>query len=534
MAEPDLSTVDRSAVSIHESVAYQTADLFVQIFMAEPPPRRQVALAHQPFHGVLDLATGDHLSLHQFIGEGDYGDLIEKRRIALEHDLLEGKVRFVCQQCHKPMVLRSMAVGKEREDRFFLKHRYRNEECAGTQGMTQEAICAMVYANTKESQAHKGYKTLIEASLLADPTFTETRQEATWRDIGGVRWRKPGIQTIRGGQRLAMEVQLSTTFVNVIAQRQAFYSANDGHLLWFFRDLSIRDFRQAEDDVFYNNNRNAFQITDETVELSQRERRFALECAWLEPNLAGDTITDQEHRRVVFFDQLQFDVKEERIPRAYYFDYDAARAPLDAQVEARRPAPLAGQHTNPAALPQPVREPVPPMVDYQADPALRTLMEDFMRGYPNHVNNQDFWSVLRARFKRRGFNLPEHIRFDPVFPVLQAAYSAKLGRPVGCEQQYLIQLANTLFNSHKPALRVFSAMMSHYDRGALLLERGDRKAWSDKVRQYHRAWINGDPAYLPSHRYQSLLEFLFPEAVEALREDPVSYVGRRRNRGGEP
>ena len=495
---------------------------------------RHIALAHQPFHGVLDLATGDHLSLHQFIGEGDYGDLVEKRRVALEHDLLEGKVRFVCQRCHKPMVLRSLAVGKEREDRFFLKHRYRNEECGGTKGMTQAAICAMVYANTKESQAHKEYKALIEASLAADPTFTETKQEATWRDIDGVRWRKPDIQTVRDGQRWAMEVQLSTTFVTVIAERQAFYTANDGHLLWFFRNLAISDFRQAEDDVFYNNNRNAFLITEETVELSQREGRFALECAWLEPHLAGDVISDQEHRQVVFFDQLRFDVKDGRIPRAYFFDYDTARAPLEAQVEARRSTPLAGQHSKAAALPPPVREPAPPMVDYQADPALRTLMEDFMRGYPNHVNNQNFWSVVRARFKRRGFDLPEHVRLDPVFPVLQAAYSAKLGRPVGCEQQYLIQLANTLFNSHKPALWVFSAMMSHYNRGALLLERGDRKGWLEKVREYHQAWIDGDPAYLPSHRYQALLEFLLPEAVEALREDPASYVGRRRNRGVGP
>ena len=91
-----------------------------------------------------------------------------------------------------------------------------------------------------------------------------------------------------------------------------------------------------------------------------------------------------------------------------------------------------------------------------------------MRGYPNRVNNNDFWSVVRARFKLRGFDLPEHVRFDPLFPLLQASYSAKLGRPVGCEQRYLIELANTLFNSHKPALWVFTAMMGFYDRGALL------------------------------------------------------------------
>ena len=155
-------------------------------------------------------------------------------------------------------------------------------------------------------------------------------------------------------------------------------------------------------------------------------------------------------------------------------------------------------------------------------------MEAFFRGFPNHVNNQEFWGTVRARFKLRGFDLPEHVKFDPIFPVLQAAYSAKLGRPVGCDQLYLIQLANTLFNSHKTALWVFSVMMSHYNRGQLLLERGDRQAWLDKVQIYHQAWIDADPAYESSHRYFTLLDFLFPEAATALRQDPASYVGSRR------
>src|SRR5690606_9118428 len=142
------------------------------------PRARRVTLAHQPFHGVLDLITGQCLTLHEFIGEGDYGDLVEKRRLALEHDLLEGRVRFVCQRCHKPMVLRSLPVEKCYENRFYLKHRYRSEECGGTRGMTHEAICAMVYANTKESETHKKYKALIVASLAADSSFSETRSEA--------------------------------------------------------------------------------------------------------------------------------------------------------------------------------------------------------------------------------------------------------------------------------------------------------------------------------------------------------------------
>lgn len=488
--------------------------------MEDTPSTRRIALAHQPFHGVLDLSTGQSLTLHQFIGEGDYGDLIQNKRLALEHDLLEDKVRYVCQRCRKPMVLRSKPMDKEREDRFYLKHRFRSEECGGTKGMTHDAICAMVYANTKESEAHRAYKALIVASLAADPTFTNTQTEATWFGLDGVRWRKPDVQTTHGTQRIALEVQLSTTFVEVVAQRQAFYRKNVGNLMWFFRDLAIGAFRQAEDDIFFNNNRNAFLVNEETLALSVREGRFAMECAWQEPYLEGSTIEHRHQRQVVFFDQLKFDVKDGRVPRAYFFDYDAARAPLDAQVEALTPR-------RDVIEPQ-SREPLPPTVDYQSDPSLRTLMEDFMRGYPNHVNNDDFWSVVRARFKLRGFDLPEHVRFDPLFPLLQASYSAKLGRPVGCEQRYLIELANTLFNSHKPALWVFTAMMGFYDRGALLMERGDRRAWSKKVREYHQAWIDGVPAFVPTHRYQSLIEFLFPDAVKALRENPASYVGRRR------
>ena len=60
------------------------------------------------------------------------------------------------------------------------------------------------------------------------------------------------------------------------------------------------------------------------------------------------------------------------------------------------------------------------------------------------------WDKVRDRFGRRGFDLPDHFYYnDGLFPILQAAYSAKEGRPVACRQTHLIQLANTLFNSHK-------------------------------------------------------------------------------------
>jgi hypothetical protein len=82
-------------------------------------------------------------------------------------------------------------------------------------------------------------------------------------------------------------------------------------------------------------------------------------------------------------------------------------------------------------------------------------------------------------------------------PVLQASYSAKEGRPVACRQTHLIELANTLFNSYKRSLWVFSVMMGHYDRAALMLARGSKEAWLGKVRRYYDGWLNNDPEYAP-------------------------------------
>ncbi|MBJ6984047.1 DUF6035 family protein [Luteimonas sp. MC1750] len=474
------------------------------------PAHRKTTLAHNPHYGVLDLATGANLTLGEFIGVGDYGELIEHRRLALEHDLIEGRVRYVCQKCRKPMVLRSLPADKHTENRFFLKHRYRSDECGGTKGLTHEAICALRYANTKESPEHIRYKQLLIESLACDRRFSDKKTEERWFDQDGVRWRQPDVQAMYGTQRVALEVQLSTTFVEVVAQRQAFYRRNVGRLLWFFRDLDIAAFRQAEDDVFHTNNRNAFLVDEESLASSKREGRFMLWCTWEEPRLRNGQVHNAQMIQLVGFDQLSFDTSSIGAPRAYFFDYEAARALLGPSVES-----------------EPTAEPVV-IPDFEGDEALRALMDEMIRGYPNHVDNNALWSVVRAKFGKRGFALPEHFRLDPIFPLLQAAYSAVHGRPVGGSQTHLIELANTLYNSHKPALFVFSVMMGKYNRGAQLLARGDRAAWLEKVRTYHQAWADGAVEYAPATQYAPLLEFLFPSAREALAETPQSYVARVR------
>jgi hypothetical protein len=227
-------------------------------------------------------------------------------------------------------------------------------------------------------------------------------------------------------------------------------------------------------------------------------------------------IKNRTNTRMVYFDELSFDLSSINVPRTFFFDYDKARARLEAELIPKK---------------KPWVEPSVPAtrVHYESDEALRALMEEFMRGFPNHLDNYELWRVVRSKFRQRGFDLPEYIRYDPLFPVLQAAFSAKLGRPVGSEQKYLIQLANTLFNTHKHALWVFTVMMTHYDRGALFRERGDQVAWKKKVREYREAWSKGSEEFRPDARHLDLVQYLFPEAEDQLSEDPRGYMTRRRS-----
>src|SRR3546814_8121637 len=87
------------------------------------------------------------------------------------------------------------------------------------------------------------------------------------------KWRQPDVQTTRGGKRWAIEIQLSTTFVHVIAERMKFYRENAGLMLWLFKDLDLEAFRLSEDDLFFSNNRNAFRVTPATLARSQRADR---------------------------------------------------------------------------------------------------------------------------------------------------------------------------------------------------------------------------------------------------------------------
>ena len=472
--------------------------------------RRRVALAEERrYDEVLDRDTGWPVSLADFLGNASYGAIIDEKRVALENDLIEGRERFVCPDCDQAMVLRSVPTHDKTEDRFYFRHRLDNGECSGRKDLSPAAICARKFAHAKEGAQHKVLKRLIEDSLAADPRFSNTQTETRWKDVDGVRWRQPDVQSVWQEQRVAFEVQLSTTFLHVIVERMSFYRRNAGVLLWLFRDLDPSEFKLAEDDIFYSNNRNAFRVGLDTLERSRQEGRFVLHCVWHEPHLdARGVLEDRQSEALVGFDELTFDISPSGVPRAFYFDYAGELTAAHEKRERDRQQAIAAQ-----------------------DQALREDLENAVLSFSKLNDGNAEWQALRRRFKVRGFELPEKLYSDAgPFYLLQAAYSAKHGRPVACGIKNLMGLANSLFNLHKDTLWVFAVMLDHFGHGETMMDQGNKQLWLEKRNQCREGWFHGDPAFESNRRYDPLLAFLFPEAAEKLKRSAGQTERFRRQR----
>lgn len=274
----------------------------------------------------LDLETGEIRSVWDLVGS-DYEKALQLR-MGLRQGIAAGRPRFACPLCLVPVHL----VSLPQERRFYLRHETEDGRCpARTKGtLSEERILAMKYDGARESVAHKRLKTMIADSLRSDPEFSDVKVEAVWRGEEANQRRKPDVRaTWRGTLPVAFEVQLSTTFLRVIAERREFYLRNGGLLFWVFNGFDMGNARLTMEDVFYNNNRNAFVASDETLAASRMAGSLVLDCVWSEPSVDEGMMSWTQQRRQVRFSELTI---QRDVQRAFLFDADAARERCESQL----------------------------------------------------------------------------------------------------------------------------------------------------------------------------------------------------------
>lgn len=427
---------------------------------------------------VVDLVAGTILDTRAFISSHRYGEFITKR-VQIRETLKGDKSLFNCALCATPVYIVASP-----EKQFFFRHTVEDGSCpAQTRGeLTQSEILARKYHGLRESEPHKKIKQLIERSLTADPSFTAESilQEKRWRATGDPKtWRRPDVQAACGDKNFAFEVQLSTTFLNVVVARRIFYREEGAMLIWILGHFTPEYRRLTIDDLLFSNNSNIFVVDEETTQLSETVQAFHLRCFYRCPTREGAVITETWQDTLVRFSDLTFQVDQQR---AYFFDYDSELRRLKNELdeELRR----------------------------EVFECWKTV-EPHFDGRPESLAR---WRAIKARLAVRGIELPETPNYDGNFRgMMHGLLSAMRGAPVGWQFSALVEVAHHIAQAYPQHLLSFGYALKLSGHEALVEKQDVSGKWK-RMRENIRKRIKaGDPAVLPDEQWLPTLCFLFPE-----------------------
>lgn len=256
---------------------------------------------------IIDLHSGELLQAAALIGE-DYARAIQLR-MAIQEALLRGLPLYACPICSVPVTL----AGRRETRRFFFRHTIEDGSCpAITRGeLSRDEINARRYNGIKESALHRTMKAWVVQCMQLDSQFSDIAAEQTIVSRVTGELRRPDVSAKFNGRPVVVEIQLSTTYLDVIAARRHFYQKQGTALLWVFADFTLTRRRLTQDDVFFNNNQNAFIVNENTVDASRAAGKFMIECRYARPETATDEL--DLIQETVAFDALTFDLALNRI-----------------------------------------------------------------------------------------------------------------------------------------------------------------------------------------------------------------------------
>lgn len=249
----------------------------------------------------------------------------------------------------------------------------------------------------------------------------------------------------------------------------------------------------TQDDIFYNNNRNLFLASEETLASSKKKRVFILDCYWHEPVVQDGSITDVWNGKMVTFNDLCRDYARQCV---YFYDYDLHRGDLDGH--------LRGQ----------------------------ALEHRFATWWASHrfPPGDQTWKNFQQEFHQHGVELPEHPH--KLNGLLNALYSAKAGTAVGWIHPKFISVAHTIAGSHPEVLQQFLAALSVYGRHPQMKAEDSPKPgatigkWKARLVECKKQKDKGDARYNRNRDYDPVIAFLFPEVWAKLQAwDAVELLG---------
>jgi competence CoiA-like predicted nuclease len=220
---------------------------------------------------------------------------------------------------------------------FHFAHLHNSKDCPikTTSKYSREDINRMQYRGIAEGLPHIELKEKLYQGLnlnaINKGQVTDLQLERVIRSLDENEWRKPDINLKFIDQRVAVELQLSTTWLDVIVGRQAFYREEGIFILWIFNEFNYKDNTRklAFSDIIYTNNYNAFIFDEEARDATLKQKDLVLKCYFQHHYAKDDQVISNWENELVTLEQLAFDRNTMKV---YYRDIALEKQIASAEV----------------------------------------------------------------------------------------------------------------------------------------------------------------------------------------------------------
>ncbi len=263
---------------------------------------------------VIDIENDEVINAEKFFSQPE--SVVFKMRTELEKAIYLHRPKYVCKYCGQMVKISGRKT--ERGLARFFSHLRDSDDCdyKTTTGRTRREINREKYARCNEGERHKFLKAEIAKYLEMTNGVTDVRTENTVKGNHPIlRWRRPDVIANYRGQEVVFELQLSTTFVSVIAERDLFYRLNKKHIIWVsnfdeqgeYVDLTNMMIK----DIYYNNRMNIFIFDLDAQKKSEELGELILKCNWLMPDgtwqYTNENTSDKLGGKYIRLSDLTFD-----------------------------------------------------------------------------------------------------------------------------------------------------------------------------------------------------------------------------------
>lgn len=274
---------------------------------------------------IFDLETGETIYAEEFFKKPI--DELQKWRTTFQQCILQNNRRFVCPKCLE--MIRISGKGDERGVPAIFTHKNDSVSCKKTTtGQSVEDINRKKYGLFGQSQRHKDlkqelYDRLRDRNSLSLGISNVEMEKRVYSTLPFFSWRQPDVQIEYQGHKIVFEIQLSTTFLSVITERDTFYRLNDFFIIWIFNFDDNRKYvdlnNLAMKDIYFANKRNAFIFDDEASKWSRESGQLVLKCNWVEPDSTWHYANTEKRfgGEPVTLNMLKFDHNTHKL---YYYD----------------------------------------------------------------------------------------------------------------------------------------------------------------------------------------------------------------------